>query len=175
MLEEVILVDQHDQALGCCEKIEAHEKGLRHRAFSIFVFRKKQEQIELLLQQRQYHKYHSPGLWTNTCCGHPRPGENVIEAGLRRLKEELGFNTPLTEIGMFHYIARFENGLTENEMDHILCGYYEGALIEPDPEEVATFLWMNAGEIEKDLKCFPEKYTMWFAESLNRFLKVKRN
>jgi isopentenyl-diphosphate delta-isomerase len=120
--ELVILVDQEDNKIGLMPKMEAHEKALLHRAFSVFIFNKDRE---LMLQQRAMHKYHSPGLWTNTCCSHQRDGESNLQAGTRRLQEEMGFTVPLKETTSFIYKAPFDNGLTEHELDHILVGYYE--------------------------------------------------
>ena len=124
--ELVILVDENDNQVGLMPKMEAHEKAVLHRAFSVFVFNEKNE---LMLQQRALHKYHSPGLWTNTCCSHQRDGESNLAAGERRLFEEMGFVTELKETISFIYKAPFENGLTEHEYDHILVGHYEN-----DPE-----------------------------------------
>ena len=135
MEEFVILVDEKDNQLGLMPKMEAHEKAVLHRAFSVFIFNSKGE---LMLQQRAAHKYHSPLLWTNTCCSHQRDGETNIEAGERRLVEEMGFKTNLKEIFSFVYKAPFDNGLTEHELDHVMVGYFDG-LPEINPEEVASF------------------------------------
>ena len=158
MQENVILVDQNDQEVGQCEKIEAHEKALLHRAFSVFVFNDKNE---LMIQQRALSKYHSPGLWTNTCCSHQREGESNIEAGKRRLQEEMGFSTELKDTISFIYKAPFDNGLTEHEFDHILVGNFKG---KPDlnPDEVAEWKWMSLDAIEKDMQTNPSIYTEWF-------------
>lgn len=157
-MEQVILVNEHDEVLGVMEKIEAHEKALLHRAFSVFVFNK---QHQLLLQKRALTKYHSGGLWTNTCCSHPRPGEPTENAALRRLKEEMGFETNLTKAFTFIYQASFENGLTENEFDHVYIGEYDG-MVNPNPEEVASFAYYTLDEIESSMKEHPEQYTVWF-------------
>ena len=156
--EKVILVNEKDEQIGLMEKIEAHEKALLHRAFSVFVFNDKNE---LMIQQRAHSKYHSPDLWTNTCCSHQREGESNIEAGKRRLQEEMGFTTPLKETISFIYKAPFDNGLTEHEYDHILIGYFEG---EPDlnPDEVAAWKWMSLEELKKDMVKNPDIYTEWF-------------
>src|SRR5689334_9028970 len=122
MVTQVILVDEQDNPLGFAEKLTAHQQGLCHRAFSVFVLRKNPE-WEILLQQRAQDKYHSPNLWTNTCCSHPLPGETIQSAAERRLKEECGISLPLTIIGRFHYIAELDNGLTENEVDYVLLGH----------------------------------------------------
>jgi isopentenyl-diphosphate delta-isomerase len=146
-------------------KMEAHEKAVLHRAFSVFVVNDKNE---LMLQQRALEKYHSPGLWTNTCCSHQRDGEGNIEAGLRRLDEEMGFTTPLEYLFNFIYKAPFDNGLTEHELDHVMLGRYEGDPVI-NPEEVASWKWMNIEEINSDLKNNPDSYTVWFAIIFDRF------
>ena len=157
-MEKVILVNEKDEQIGTMEKIEAHEKALLHRAFSVFVFN---ENNELLLQQRALEKYHSPGLWTNTCCSHQRVGETNIEAGMRRLEEELGFTTNLKDSISFIYKAPFDNGLTEHEFDHILIGNYNEDP-KPNSEEVAEFKWMKLEDVQKDMAKNPEIYTEWF-------------
>lgn len=156
--EKVILVNEKDEQIGLMEKIEAHEKALLHRAFSVFVFNDKGE---LMIQQRAHSKYHSPGLWTNTCCSHQREGETNVEAGKRRLQEEMGFSTDLEETISFIYRAPFDNGLTEHEYDYILVGNFEG---KPDlnPDEVADWKWVSLDWIQKDMKDHPEIYTEWF-------------
>lgn len=156
--EQVILVNEKDEQIGLMPKMEAHEKALLHRAFSVFVFNDKNE---LMLQQRALSKYHSPGLWTNTCCSHQREGESNVEAGKRRLMEEMGFTTNLNDTISFIYKAPFDNGLTEHEFDHILVGNYEG---EPNinPDEVAAWKWMTLDEVKKDMELNPDIYTQWF-------------
>ena len=132
--EYVILVDQTDQEIGIAEKLAAHLENRCHRAFSIFIFRylnHPEQSPELLLQQRAFDKYHSGGLWTNTCCSHPRPGEAVLAAGERRLQEEFGIPASLRALGWFHYIAKFDNGLTENEVDHVLLGEIHPHTVPP--------------------------------------------
>ena len=163
--EKVILVDTADTPLGTMPKMEAHEKAVLHRAFSVFIFNQKGE---LMLQQRALHKYHSPGLWTNTCCSHQRLGETNIEAGKRRLNEEMGFSVPLQELFSFIYKAPFDNGLTEHELDHVMVGYFEA---EPtiNPEEVAAWKWISLEELEQDLSRKPENYTVWFKIIFDRF------
>src|SRR5690554_567769 len=159
MTEElVILVDRNDNQIGLMPKMEAHEKGLLHRAFSVFVFN---TENELLLQQRAFDKYHSPGLWTNTCCSHQREGENNIAAGKRRLQEEMGFCTDLKEMTSFIYKAPFDNRLTEHEFDHILIGNYNDSPT-PNPDEVADWKWVPLDDVALDIKQHPEKYTAWF-------------
>ncbi len=165
--ELVILVDQEDNKIGLMPKMEAHEKALLHRAFSVFVFNKSKE---LMLQQRALHKYHSPGLWTNTCCSHQRDGETNVEAGTRRLQEEMGFNVPLKETTSFIYKAPFDNGLTEHELDHILLGEYDG---EPtiNKEEVASWKWMPLEDVKIDIQTHPDQYTAWFKIIFDKFYK----
>jgi isopentenyl-diphosphate delta-isomerase len=164
--ECVILVDEQDNQIGLAEKLEAHEKSLLHRAFSVFIVRR-QPQLEILLQQRALHKYHSAWLWTNTCCSHPREGESVIEAGERRLREELGVGARLKDIGWFKYHARFENGLSEHEVDHVLIAEVaEDIVVQPNPEEVHAYQWVSIEDLERDLAKLPEKYTQWLGEAL---------
>ena len=157
-LNEVILVNEQDEAIGTMEKMEAHRKALLHRAFSVFIFNSKGE---MLLQQRAFGKYHSGGLWTNACCSHPYPGEETLVAASRRLFEELGFNTPLKKIFHFTYKSPFENGLTEYEYDHVFTGMYEGE-IKPDPAEVNAYAYKSLDEIAALLKSSPTEFTTWF-------------
>lgn len=156
--EQVILVNEKDETIGLMEKMEAHEKAMLHRAFSVFVFNKKNE---LLLQQRAADKYHSPLLWANTCCSHQRDGESNLVAGKRRLQEEMGFTCNLEESFSFIYKAPFDNGLTEHELDHVMIGTYND---EPNinPTEVAACKWMSLEKVKKDIKDKPEIYTEWF-------------
>ena len=158
MEEQVILVNEKDEPIGLMGKMEAHEKGLLHRAFSVFVFNSKQE---VLLQQRAACKYHSPNLWTNTCCSHPRAGETNQQAGERRLQEEMGLQVPLQEVFSFIYKAPFDNGLTEHEYDHVLIGYSD-AQHQINPEEVASWKWLSLEAIKEDILQAPERYTAWF-------------
>ena len=158
MEEKVILVNEKDDQLGLMNKMEAHQKAVLHRAFSVFVFNQKGE---LLLQQRAHDKYHSPGLWTNTCCSHQRDGESNIVAGKRRLEEEMGFSCDLEEMFWFVYKASFDNGLTEHELDHVMIGYFdEDPKINED--EAASFKWMLLEDVKKDIEMHPELYTEWF-------------
>ena len=158
MEEQVILVDENDTPVGLMEKIEAHEKALLHRAFSVFIFNKKGE---LMLQQRAVSKYHSPLLWTNTCCSHQREGETNIEAGKRRLQEEMGFSTDLKEVFSFIYKAPFDNGLTEHELDHVMIGFYDDAP-KLNKEEAEAYKWMPLEDVKKDIEENPQLYTAWF-------------
>jgi isopentenyl-diphosphate delta-isomerase len=158
MEENVILVDVLDNQLGLMPKMQAHEKAVLHRAFSVFIFNDKGE---LMLQQRAAHKYHSPLLWTNTCCSHQRDGESNIEAGKRRLIEEMGFKTNLKEIFSFVYKAQFDNGLTEHELDHVMIGNFNG-VPKINPDEVASYKWMTLEAVKKDIELQPNIYTAWF-------------
>ena len=158
MGEQVVLVDEKDNPIGLMEKIEAHEKALLHRAFSVFIFNKKGE---LMLQQRAASKYHSPLLWTNTCCSHQRDGETNLKAGKRRLQEEMGFVTELNEVFSFIYKAPFDNGLTEHELDHVMVGSFEGSP-SINKEEVESYKWMNLDDLKSDIKNNPDIYTAWF-------------
>lgn len=166
MLEEVILVDENDNEIGLMEKMEAHEKALLHRAFSVFVFNKNGE---LLLQQRALHKYHSGGLWTNTCCSHPRKGEVVINSAHRRLMEEMGFDCELELKHKFIYKAPFTNGLTEHELDYIFTGEFENTP-HPNPDEVASYRWIKLEQLQKEIELHPENFTVWFRIILNQYL-----
>ena len=164
-MEQVILVNEQDEPIGLMEKIEAHEKALLHRAFSVFIFN---EAGELMLQQRAAHKYHSPMLWTNTCCSHQRDGETNIEAGKRRLQEEMGFSTELKEVCSFIYKAPFDNGLTEHEYDHVLTGTYNEDPVL-NPEEANAFKWMKLEEVKKDMEVNKDQYTAWFLIIFEKF------
>lgn len=166
-MEQVILVDTNDNPLGLMEKMEAHEKGLLHRAFSVFILNSKGE---LLLQQRAFSKYHSAGLWTNTCCSHQRQGETNLEAGKRRLMEEMGMEVPLEEVFSFIYKAPFDNGLTEHELDYVLVGYSDQ---EPNinPDEVASWKWLPLNEIQNDILKNPKNYTEWFKIIFKKFFE----
>lgn len=163
--EQVVLVNEKDEKIGLMPKQEAHVKGVLHRAFSVFIFNSKNE---LMLQQRAFEKYHTPGLWANTCCSHQRDGESSIEAGKRRLMEEMGFTTDLKETTTFIYKAPFDNGLTEHELDHILVGSYE-ADPQINPEEVASWKWMDLEDVREDIKNNPDIYTPWFKIIFDKF------
>ena len=163
--EQVILVDEQDNQIGLMPKMEAHEKALLHRAFSVFIFNDKNE---LMLQQRAASKYHSPLLWTNTCCSHQREGESNIEAGKRRLQEEMGFSCELEEVFSFIYKAPFNNGLTEHEFDHVMIGSFND---NPNihKEEVEAYKWMTLEEVKNDIEKQPEIYTAWFKIIFDKF------
>jgi len=163
--EEVILVNDQDEQIGTMPKMEAHEKAKLHRAFSIFIMN---DEGEIMLQQRAAHKYHSPLLWTNTCCSHQRVGETNIEAGKRRLLEEMGFETELRELFSFTYKAPFDNGLTEHELDHVMMGRYND-VPNINTEEVADWKWMRPKSIKEDITVYPESYTVWFKIIFDRF------
>lgn len=162
-MDKVILVDKNNRKIGEMEKLEAHQKGLLHRAFSIFVFN---DHGGLLMQQRNPKKYHSGGLWTNTVCSHPAPGENYFRAVHRRLVEEMGFDCPLKKLGCFIYKAKFDNGLTEHEYDCVFAGRFVGK-IKPDPDEISNSCWLSLEDIRKDINNNPEKYTFWFKKILS--------
>ena len=164
MEDQVILVDNDDQEIGKAEKMAAHEKGLLHRAFSVLVFNSKGE---LLLQQRAKEKYHCGGLWTNTCCSHPRKGETVSQAAHRRLLEEMGVDCELEEIFSFSYRVDFPNGLTENELDHVLIGKSDSRP-KPDPKEVEQWKWINLKTLRTETRKNPEIYTYWFKVLLEK-------
>jgi len=153
--EKVVLVNE----------MEAHEKAVLHRAFSVFIFNDKNE---LMLQQRALTKYHSPGLWTNTCCSHQRDGESNLQAGKRRLQEEMGFVAELKETTSFIYKAPFDNGLTEHEFDHIMVGYYNDAPVI-NLDEVESWKWMLVEDVKDDMAKHPEEYTEWFKIIFEKF------
>lgn len=165
MEEKVILVDSNDKQIGLMPKMEAHEKAVLHRAFSVFIMN---HEGEIMLQQRAANKYHSPLLWTNTCCSHQRDGESNIQAGRRRLKEEMGFETDLKEVFSFTYKAPFDNGLTEHEYDHVMVGNYDEAP-KINPQEVNDWKWMLPSAIKEDISLNPEDYTAWFKIIFERF------
>lgn len=166
-MPDVILVDQADRPVGRMEKQEAHRKGLLHRAFSVFLL----DGSKLLIQRRALDKYHCGGLWSNTCCSHPAPGEPVLSAAERRLDEKLGIkNARLRELDTFLYRAAFPNGLAEHELDHVLLGEYSGP-VQPDPMEIAQVRWIDLEELQRDLQAFPQWYTPWFPPALTLVLR----
>jgi len=162
MNENVILLDKDNQEVGYEEKIKAHKENKLHMAFSVFVFNSKNE---LLIQKRHNDKYHSKGLWSNSCCSHPRKGELIEEAAHRRLKEEMGFSCELQKIGSFHYNVELEDGLWENEIDYVFIGKYDGE-VNVDESEVEEYRWISLKNLEEDIKKNPLKYTYWFKEAL---------
>ncbi len=165
-MEEVILVDRLDREIGRSEKIAAHVKGWLHRAFSVFVF---DDRGFLLLQRRAESKYHTPGLWTNTCCSHPRPGEQVLYAGSRRLREEMGFSCDLSRAFSFLYRATFPNGLIEHELDHVLVGRWNGTP-SPNPEEVWDWQWVAPDALANRLLTKRQVFTPWFVLAYTELL-----
>lgn len=167
MEEQIILVDEKDQVVGTGEKMAVHKAGLLHRAFSVLVFNSKGE---ILLQQRAKSKYHCGGLWTNTCCSHPRPGEIVLKAARRRLFEEMGIDCELEEIFSFRYRVSFPNGLTENEYDHVLIGKSDN-LPKPDINEVEDWKWTDIKSLKADMRKSPEIYTYWFKILIKKLSK----
>ncbi|MBC7640966.1 MAG: isopentenyl-diphosphate Delta-isomerase [Flavobacterium sp.] len=163
--ENVILVNEQDEQIGLMPKLEAHQKAVLHRAFSVFILNKNNE---IMLQQRAHHKYHSPMLWTNTCCSHQRDGETNLQAGTRRLFEEMGFETELKQLFHFIYKAPFDNGLTEHELDHVMIGYFDqNPVINTD--EVEDWKWMKIEDVKIDMMQYPELYTIWFKIIFDEF------
>ena len=169
--EEVVLVDQHDRALGTEEKIAAHVQGVLHRAFSVFILN---SHDQLLLQRRSPTKYHSRELWSNTCCGHPRRNETIEQASQRRLKEEMGFDAPLTKLFDFIYRVELEDGIIEHEYDHILFGYFDGVPI-PNHFEVSDWRWVELNRLAVDLDEHPQSYTYWFRILFKDFYSTIRS
>lgn len=164
-LENVILVNEQDEQIGLMEKLEAHEKGALHRAVSVFIFNKKGE---LLLQKRAATKYHGAGLWTNTCCTHPRDGETNLECASRRLKQEMGIETELEEQFSFVYKGEVENGLIENEFDHVFFGVHEGK-IELNSNEAEDCTFASLDKVFTDAANMPEHYSIWFRIIIDKF------
>src|SRR3989338_10249128 len=163
-MQQVILVNESDQQIGIEEKLKAHQLGLLHRAFSIFIFNKKKE---LLLQQRERTKYHSPLLWTNTCCSHPMPGESTAQAAHRRLHEELGFDCNLKESFTFLYKTEFDNGLIEHEFDHVFIGYYDQQIV-PNKQEIESVKWISLENLKDDIQKNQEKYSYWLRQCFSK-------
>lgn len=171
MIEEVILVNENDSVVGYMEKMEAHKLGLLHRAFSVFVFNAKGE---LMLQKRAKSKYHSGGLWTNTCCSHPRSNETVVEAAKRRMQEEMGFVCEVEEKFSFVYKAKLDNELTEHEYDYVLFGNYNEAP-KLNPEEAESYRFMSIDEVKKQITEHPQNYTEWFKICFPRVFELIKN
>lgn len=169
--EKVILVDTSDRQIGTAEKLQAHRDGLLHRAFSIFVLN---SQGQLLLQKRAKHKYHSGGLWTNTCCSHPRNEETTLLAAHRRLQEEMGFDCELRELFSFVYQAKLDNELTEYEFDHVFVGYSDRQPIL-NPEEAEDWQWIDLKVLQADIREQPESYTYWLRDCYDRFISALDN
>lgn len=162
---EVQLVDAEDNPNGSMEKLEAHEKGALHRALSVLIINSKKE---ILLQRRALGKYHSPGLWTNTCCSHPYPGEDPNEAAKRRLQEEMGMSSELTFLFKFQYKCDFENGLIEHELDHVFIGKTDDTP-HLNTDEAIAFKWMSIENLEQDMLSYPENYTFWFKLIIEKY------
>ena len=167
MKEIIICVDKNDNEVGHIEKMDDHIKGLLHRALSIFIFNEKNE---LLLQKRYSGKYHSPGLWTNTCCTHPNKDERTDDAAIRRLQEEMGFSCDLKEVFSFMYYIKFDNDLIEHEFDHVYFGRYSNE-ISINPLEVEDYKWISLDNIKVDLKTNPDNYTFWFKYIIENHIK----
>lgn len=163
-MANVILVDSQDAPVGIMEKLEAHQKGVLHRAYSIFLFNDKNE---LLLQKRAANKYHSADLWTNTCCSHPAPGEHLSASAQNRLIEEMGITTSLQPLFSFTYKTEFSDGLIEHELDHILIGRVNASPL-PNPAEVSDWRYTNMDDISKEINDNPDSYTFWFKEIYKR-------
>jgi isopentenyl-diphosphate Delta-isomerase len=162
LMERVVLVDEQDRELGAAEKLSAHADGILHRAFSIFVFNSRRQ---LLLQRRAQSKYHSGGLWSNTCCGHPRPGEPTVLAARRRLREEMNFDCELRPAFEFLYRAQLPNELVEHEYDHVFVGEFDG-VVAPDEAEVEAWTWTTLDELRRDMCARPDDYTYWLKAAL---------
>ena len=163
--EKVILVDKEDNQIGLMPKMEAHLKGKLHRAFSIIIFNSDRK---ILLQKRASTKYHTPNLWSNTCCSHQREDEDNIDAGKRRLNEEMGFVTNLYNFSSFIYRVEFSNGLIEHENDHIMLGVFDGTP-KPNPNEVDEWKWIDIDILVEDMQINPDHYTAWFMIIMNNY------
>ncbi len=167
-IDTVVLVDQQDNPIGEGEKLATHQEGKLHRAVSVFLFN---SQGDLLIQQRALCKYHCGGLWSNTCCGHPRPGELPLAAAGRRLFEEMGIRCPLKKTFDFIYRVELDQGLIEHEFDHVFTGQFEGE-IQPNPMEVQAWKWITIAELLRDFEQNPHLYTFWFKTILNQYLNL---
>ena len=170
-MEKVVLVDEKDNELGLMEKMEAHQKGLLHRAFSVFIFNSR---AELLLQKRATSKYHSGGLWTNTCCSHPRKDETALDAAKRRLQEEMGMNCDLEKAFHFIYKSALDNELTEHELDHVFIGFTDEKPIL-NPEEAEDFKYISLEALNKEIKSSPDNYTIWLKTCLPQVEQFLQN
>ncbi|CEG56630.1 isopentenyl-diphosphate Delta-isomerase [Legionella fallonii] len=169
----VILVDAQDNCIGTMEKLLAHREGKLHRAFSILVFRKNQDTLQLLLQQRANSKYHGGGLWTNTCCSHPLDSLSLPQEASDRLSMEMGIRVPLIEVGIFQYFAKLDNNMYEHEIDHVLIGPWIEQSINPDPQEVNDYCWIDIQHLKRKLAKFPREFTPWLSQVLSMALKSK--
>lgn len=166
MVEEVVLVNEQDEAIGTMEKMQAHHEGVLHRAFSVFIFN---DAGEMLLQRRAMQKYHSPGLWTNACCSHPRPGEETASAAHRRLQEELNFDVQLKPLEPMLYRAEVGDGLIEHEYDHLFSGRYSDT-VTPAPQEVSETRYIALSALQDWMKARPQDFTAWFHLALPRVM-----
>lgn len=167
MEDLLILVDEADNPIGSEPKLLVHQKGSLHRAFSILIY---DSSGKMLIQRRALHKYHTPGLWSNACCSHPRPGEELSTATTRRLFEEIGLRCKLDEKFYFIYVADFENGLVEHELDHVFIGVCDDVPFK-NPDEVEEFLWITESELLEDMRLNPDKYTPWVKIIMQRHMK----
>jgi len=165
--EYLVLVDENDDVIGISEKMVTHREGLLHRAFSIIIYN---DQKELLLQRRALSKYHSGGLWSNTCCGHPRPEEDIIMAARRRLIEEMGFECDLKELFTIHYYANLGNDMIENEFDHVFMGFKNDNGFNINKDEISEWRWSSLDEISNDINKNPKAYTSWFIKIVDRLI-----
>lgn len=163
MKDEIVLVDEMDNPIGVAEKLAAHLEGKLHRAISVFLFNSKGE---MLLQKRALGKYHSGGLWTNTCCSHPRPNEGVWEAANRRLYEEMGIHAELKKVFDFTYRAELDRGIIEHEFDHVFVGTFDGNP-QLNLEEASDFRWIDMEHLQEEIKATPEQFTFWFKEIMH--------
>jgi isopentenyl-diphosphate Delta-isomerase len=171
MEEKVILVDVHDKELGTYPKLQAHKEGLLHRALSVFIFN---AEHEMLIHKRAEGKYHSGGLWTNACCSHPRPGEPIMDAAMRRLPEEMGITCDLKEAFCLLYHAQVGPSLVEHEFDHVFIGTYTGEKISPDPSEVAAYRWINVPDLLEEMSHAPKTFTAWFHLAVPKILALQQ-
>lgn len=163
--QSLILVDNLDNPIGIMDKLEAHQKGLLHRAFSIFIWNQKRE---LLIHKRAANKYHSANLWTNTCCSHPQPNEATIDAAIRRLQEEVGFSTNLQHRFHFIYKTELENNLIEHELDHVFIGEYNEDFT-PNPDEISETRWISIENLKNEIETSPDNFTYWFKEIISKY------
>lgn len=172
--DTVLLVDENDHVIGRHDKLEAHRLGILHSAFSVFVFRRHVDGLELLLQKRAASKYHCAGLWSNTCCSHPAPGEDLRASASARLHEEMGLRVPLIWLGRHTYREVLANGMIEHEVDHLFSGWYGGETIDPHPGEVEDYRWLQIPVLLGSLEATPDLYTPWFADTLFKVLAACR-
>ena len=168
--EKVILVDDCDRRIGTGEKHEVHRQGLLHRAFSVIIW---DDSDRMLLQQRSASKYHSGGLWTNACCGHPRPGEDSTAAARRRLEQEMGFVCPLESLGTIRYRAELDHGMIEHEIVHVFHGVHRGAIV-PDPDEAQAYRWSSVQDVQAEASASPDQFTAWFRKYLKAEWPLRR-